>query len=263
MRKFWNLFFPNKIQQLKSKNQEQEYLAQVDRTKIPQHVAIIMDGNGRWAKKRGLPRTAGHRYGVEALRKIIEAGVELKMSVLTVYAFSTENWKRPKDEVSILMNLIVEYLQKEINELHQQNIKLRAIGFIKDLPREAQAELKRSEKITRMNTGLNLNVALNYGGRMEILEAARFMGREIELGKLKSADLTEELFDSCLFTAGQPDPDLLIRPSGEYRISNFLLWQLAYAELYYTEVLWPDFNKTEFYRAIIDFQKRDRRYGGV
>lgn len=263
MRKFWNLFFPNKIEQINSKNQEQEFLARVDRTRTPKHVAIIMDGNGRWAKKRGLPRTAGHKYGVEALRKIIEACVELKISVLTVYAFSTENWKRPKEEVSILMNLIVEYLQKEIDELHQQNIKLRAIGFIKDLPQDAQDELKRAEKITNMNTGLNLNVALNYGGRMEILEAARVMGRKIELGKLKSADLTEELFDSCLFTAGQPDPDLLIRPSGEYRISNFLLWQLAYAELYYTEVLWPDFNKTEFYRAILDYQKRDRRYGGV
>jgi len=260
--KFWSLLFPNKTQQ-KQINQEQEFLAQVDRTKIPQHLAIIMDGNGRWAKKRGLPRTAGHRYGVEALRKVIEACVEIKIPVLTVYAFSTENWKRPKEEVSVLMNLIVEYLQKEINELHKQNIKVRPIGFIKELPQDAQEELIKAQKTTSHNTGLNLNVALNYGGRMEILEAARTIGKKIELGKLKSNDLTEELFSSCLFTAGQPDPDLLIRPSGEYRISNFLLWQLAYAELYYTDILWPDFNKKEFYRAIIDFQKRDRRYGGV
>lgn len=262
MGKFWTLFFSNKNQK-KQKNQEQEFLAQVDRTRIPQHLAIIMDGNGRWAKKRGLPRTAGHRYGVEALRKVIEACVELKIPVLTVYAFSTENWKRPKEEVSVLMNLIVEYLQKEINELNKQNIKIRAIGFIKELPTDAREELNRAQRTTSRNTGLNLNVALNYGGRMEILEAARTIGKKIELGELKSGDLTEELFSSCLFTAGQPDPDLLIRPSGEYRISNFLLWQLAYAELYYTDIYWPDFNKSEFYRAIIDFQQRNRRYGGV
>ncbi|MEL7566358.1 MAG: isoprenyl transferase [Dehalobacterium sp.] len=262
MRKFWNILFPNKIEKNQI-NQEQKFLAQIDRTRMPQHLAIIMDGNGRWAKRRGLPRTVGHRYGVEALRKVIEACVELKIPVLTVYAFSTENWKRPKEEVSVLMNLIVEYLQKEINELHQQNIKLRPIGFIKELPKDAQEELIKAQTTTSHNTGLNLNVALNYGGRMEILEAARTIGKKIESGKLKSSDLTEELFSSCLFTAGQPDPDLLIRPSGEYRISNFLLWQLAYAELYYTDIFWPDFNKSEFYRAIIDFQKRDRRYGGV
>lgn len=259
MRKFWTLFSFNR----KLKNREREFFAQVDRTKMPQHVAIIMDGNGRWAQKRGLPRTAGHRYGVEALRKVIEASVELKLPVLTVYAFSTENWKRPKAEVNVLMNLIVEYLRNEMEELHQQNIRFRPIGSIKELPREAQEELSKSEKTTRDNTGLQLNVALNYGGRMEILEATRTIGKKIERGELKSSQLTEDLFSSCLFTAGQPDPDLLIRPSGEFRISNFLLWQLAYAELYYTDIYWPDFNKIEFCRAILDFQKRNRRYGGV
>mgnify|MGYP000948055168 CR=1 FL=1 len=259
MRKFWSFLFPGR----KQKDLEKKILAQVDRTKIPQHVAIIMDGNGRWAQKRGLPRTAGHRYGVEALRKIIEAAVELKIPVLTVYAFSTENWKRPKEEVNVLMNLIVEYLQKELNELHRQNIKIRTIGSIKEIPWEAREELSRAEKTTAGNTGLQLNVALNYGGRMEILEAARTMAKKVERGEVKSEDITEEKFSACLFTAGQPDPDLLIRPSGEFRISNFLLWQLAYAELYFTDIYWPDFNKTEFYRAILNYQGRNRRFGGV
>ena len=259
MRKFWTNIFQNNKQQ----DQERKSLAQVDRTKMPQHMAIIMDGNGRWAKKRGLPRTAGHRYGVEALRKVIEASVELKLPILTVYAFSTENWKRPKEEVNVLMNLIVEYLQKEIDELHRQNIKIRTIGSIKELPLEAREELAQAEKRTAQNTGLLLNVALNYGGRMEILEAARAVARGVESGALKSSDVTEELFASYFYTAGQPDPDLLIRPSGEFRISNFLLWQLAYAELYFTDIYWPDFNKAEFYRAILNYQGRNRRYGGV
>ncbi|HHT63887.1 MAG: isoprenyl transferase [Bacillota bacterium] len=259
MRKFWTGVFQNR----KRKVLEQKLLAQVDRTKLPRHLAIIMDGNGRWAQKRGLPRTAGHRYGVEALRKVIEASVELGIPVLTVYAFSTENWKRPKEEVSVLMDLIVEYLQKELDELHQQNIKIRTIGSIKELPFNAREELAKAEKTTAQNSGLKLNVALNYGGRMEILEAARTVARQVETGVLQSSEITEELFSSYLFTAGQPDPDLLIRPSGEYRISNFLLWQLAYAELYFTDIYWPDFSKEEFYRAILDFQGRNRRYGGV
>ncbi|MGI6686616.1 MAG: isoprenyl transferase [Bacillota bacterium] len=259
MRKFLTYIFQNKKQQ----NLEKKLLAQVDRTKIPQHLAIIMDGNGRWAKKRGLPRTAGHRYGVEALRKVIEASVELKIPVLTVYAFSTENWKRPKEEVSVLMNLIVEYLQKELDELHRQNIKIRTIGSINELPTEARVELSKAEKTTAQNSGLQLNVALNYGGRMEIVEAAKAFAEDVKIGALKSSDITEKLFSSYFFTAGQPDPDLLIRPSGEYRISNFLLWQLAYAELYFTSIYWPDFNKVEFYRAILSYQGRNRRYGGV
>lgn len=230
---------------------------------MPRHVAIIMDGNGRWAKKRGLPRAAGHRSGAEALRGVVKACGDLGIPYLTVYAFSTENWKRPKEEVSVLMDLIVEYLQKELDELHQQNIKIRTIGSIKELPFNAREELAKAEKTTAQNSGLKLNVALNYGGRMEILEAARTVARQVETGVLQSSEITEELFSSYLFTAGQPDPDLLIRPSGEYRISNFLLWQLAYAELYFTDIYWPDFSKEEFYRAILDFQGRNRRYGGV
>ncbi|MCR6544702.1 isoprenyl transferase [Dehalobacterium formicoaceticum] len=259
MGRFWTLFFGK----FKGHKEEGDLLAQIDRTKIPQHVAIIMDGNGRWAKKRGLLRTVGHRYGVEALRQVIEAAVELKLPVMSVYAFSTENWKRPKDEVSVLMNLIVEYLQKEIKELHRQQVKIRPIGFIEDLPPAAQRELNHAQNVTAGNTGLQLNVALNYGGRLEIVHAARTLGAKIASGELKSEAVTEELFASFLFTAGQPDPDLLIRPSGEFRISNFLLWQLAYAEFYFSDINWPDFGKEEFYRAILDFQTRERRYGGI
>ncbi|MGI6678533.1 MAG: isoprenyl transferase [Dehalobacterium sp.] len=276
MGKFWTLFFSkfkqhqkqqqfkkNQSQNEKSRESEEELLAQVDRTKLPQHVAIIMDGNGRWAQKRGLPRTVGHRYGVEALRKVIEAAVELELPILSVYAFSTENWKRPKDEVSVLMSLIVEYLQKELAELHRQNVQIRPIGFLEDLPPHAQSELNYALNVTARNTGLQLNVALNYGGRMEIVRAARILGDRIAAGDVLSEAVTEELFASYLFTAGQPDPDLLIRPSGELRISNFLLWQLAYAEFYFSDINWPDFGKKEFYHAMIDFQQRERRYGGI
>lgn len=259
MWRFLRGIFPGKNQH----NQARTILAQIDRNKIPAHVAIIMDGNGRWAKKRGLPRTVGHRYGVEALRQVIEASVDLKVSVLTVYAFSTENWKRPKEEVNILMGLIVEYLQKEISEMHRQNIKINTIGHIEELPVAAQRELAKAVNLTKGNTGLKLNLALNYGGRMEILAAAKSLAQDIEKGTIRNHEITEELFSAYFFTAGQPDPDLLIRPSGELRISNFLLWQLAYAEMYFTDTYWPDFNKAEYYRALLAYQNRDRRYGGV
>jgi undecaprenyl diphosphate synthase len=189
--------------------------------------------------------------------------VELELPILSVYAFSTENWKRPKDEVSVLMSLIVEYLQKELAELHRQNVQIRPIGFLEDLPPHAQSELNYALNVTARNTGLQLNVALNYGGRMEIVRAARILGDRIAAGDVLSEAVTEELFASYLFTAGQPDPDLLIRPSGELRISNFLLWQLAYAEFYFSDINWPDFGKKEFYHAMIDFQQRERRYGGI
>ncbi|MDD4752482.1 MAG: isoprenyl transferase [Desulfitobacteriaceae bacterium] len=247
----------------KDKEDEPELLKQIDRTKLPQHVAIIMDGNGRWAQSKGLPRSAGHRAGVETLRNIIEACVELEIKVLTVYAFSTENWKRPEAEVRILMNLIVEYLRKELDEMHRQNISIRPIGNLGPLPEEAKKELFRARETTRNNTGLIFNVALNYGGRKEIVEAAKAIGAKIEAKKMRADDITEDIFAGHLFTAGQPDPDLLIRPSGELRISNYLLWQLAYAEFYYTGVYWPDFNKAELLKAIADFQKRSRRYGGL
>lgn len=231
--------------------------------KLPCHLAIIMDGNGRWAQSKGLPRSAGHRAGVDALRRAIAACVELDIKVLTVYAFSTENWRRPQGEISILMNLIVEYLRREIGEMHRQSIYVHAIGDLAPLPEDARQELLRAEKITRNNTGLILNVAVNYGGRSEIVQAARSIGEEIAAGKLKTEEITEELFASHLYTSGQPDPDLLIRPSGEQRISNFLLWQLAYAEFYYTDMYWPDFNKHELEKAIAFYQTRQRRYGGL
>jgi undecaprenyl diphosphate synthase len=248
---------------LKHQENEPELLQQIDLTKLPRHVAIIMDGNGRWAQKRGLPRSAGHRAGVETLRTVIEACVELKIKILTVYAFSTENWKRPKEEISILMSLIVEYLRKELAEMHRQNISIRPIGDLSPLPEEARNELARARETTQNNTGLIFNVALNYGGRKEIVRAAKAIGEKIEAKKMRAADITEDIFAQHLFTAGQPDPDLLIRPSGELRISNYLLWQLAYAEFYYTKIFWPDFNKNELLKAIADFQKRSRRSGGL
>lgn len=247
----------------KTSETEQILLSQIDLTKLPQHLAIIMDGNGRWAKKRGLPRSAGHRAGVDTLRKVIEMCVELKIQVLTVYAFSTENWKRPQDEVSILMNLIVEYLRRELDEMHKQNIRIRPIGDISALPGEARDEMNRAMEATKKNSGLQFNVALNYGGRREIVEAARAIARKVVENKISPEEITEKVFADHLFTAGQPEPDLLIRPSGELRISNFLLWQLAYAEFYYTNIYWPDFNKSELLKAILDFQKRNRRYGGI
>jgi len=259
MRKFKTLF----SRFFAGKDAEQQMLQRIDRTKLPRHLAIIMDGNGRWAQKRGLPRSAGHRAGVEALRKVIEACVELKVPVLTVYAFSTENWKRPKAEVNVLMTLMVEYLRKEINELCAQNIRIRPMGYIDGLPEEAKNELKKAAQLTRGNKGLNLNVALNYGGRMEIVEAAKTAAQKVLDREVTVGEINEDVFASFLFTAGQPDPDLLIRPSGERRISNFLLWQLAYAEFYYTNIFWPDFNKFELLKAITEFQQRNRRYGGI
>lgn len=247
----------------RDKDLEQKLLNQLDRTNLPRHVAIIMDGNGRWAQKRGLPRTTGHKYGVEALRKIIKACVEYKIHLLTVYAFSTENWKRPKSEVSILMSLIVEYLRKELNELHRENVCIRPMGNIQDLPEEPRKELMKAAELTRENTTLIFNVALNYGGRREIVDAVREVAEKVKAKEIEPFEITEETLSSHLYTAGQPDPDLLIRPSGELRISNFLLWQLAYAEFYYTGVYWPDFNKLEFLKALVEFQKRNRRYGGI
>lgn len=259
MRKFWTSFsrFPGHTEK------EQELSQKIDYDNLPQHIAIIMDGNGRWAQKRGLPRTAGHKYGVEALRKVLEACVELKIKILTIYAFSTENWKRPRVEVDTLMNLLSEYLRKEIKQIHAQNIRIRSIGNIEVLPETARKELENSESLTINNSGLILNIALNYGGRMEIVDAVKAIGARIKNKELAPAEITEEVFANHLYTAGQPDPDILIRPSGELRISNFLLWQLAYTELWYTDICWPDFNKNELLKAIYDFQNRNRRYGGL
>ena len=245
------------------KQNKADSLDQVARDRLPRHIAIIMDGNGRWAQKRALPRSMGHRAGVEALRKIVKACSELGIEVLTVYAFSTENWRRPKDEVGVLMKLLTEYLKKELYELHQNNVVIRAIGKINDLPREAQHELEHAMQSTLNNTGLILNLALNYGGRSEIIDAVRKLSKDVLSGKQRIEEIDEERFSKELFTSGLPDPDLLIRTSGEMRLSNFLLWQLAYTEIVVVDELWPDFGQKALFEAIKLYQKRDRRFGGI
>ncbi|WP_139024252.1 isoprenyl transferase [Desulfosporosinus sp. OT] len=245
------------------KQNNAESLNQVARDRLPRHIAIIMDGNGRWAQKRALPRSMGHRAGVEALRKIVKTCSKLEIEVLTVYAFSTENWRRPKDEVGVLMKLLTEYLKKELAELHQNNVVIRAIGKINDLPREAQHELEHAMEKTQNNTGLILNLALNYGGRSEILDAVKKLSKDVISGKQRIEEIDEERFSKALFTSGLPDPDLLIRTSGEMRLSNFLLWQLAYTEIVVVEELWPDFGQKALLDAIEVYQKRDRRFGGI
>jgi len=231
--------------------------------RIPSHVAIIMDGNGRWAKERGLPRIAGHRAGAEAVRRVVRAAGEFGIKVLTLYAFSTENWKRPRAEVEALMNLLRTYLRRELDELNRNNVRLQSIGRTEELPRMVQEELARAEEATKDNTGLILNLALNYGGRVEILDAVRALVKDATEGKVKVEDIDEELFGSYLYTRGLPDPDLLIRTSGEMRVSNFLLWQISYAELYFTPVYWPDFTREHLLEAILDYAKRERRFGTI
>jgi undecaprenyl diphosphate synthase len=230
---------------------------------IPRHVAIIMDGNGRWAKKRKLPRVAGHKEGVESVRYIVESCAYLGIEALTLYTFSTENWKRPKDEVSTLMRLIVKSLQTETDELNKNNVKLTTIGNLNSLPDLVQKELHQACEKTENNTKLTLNLALSYGGRWELLEAVKTIIRQFDDGKVSIDDIDEKMFSQFLTTKDLPDPDLMIRSGGEYRISNFLLWQLAYAEFYVTDTLWPDFRTSEFAKAINNFQQRERRFGLV
>ena len=227
--------------------------------RIPRHVAIIMDGNGRWAAQRHLPRVEGHRAGIDAVRDTVETSARLGLDVLTLYAFSVENWKRPKTEVSVLMSLLRRYLRLELDTLLENNIRFTAIGRPNELPENVYHELLQAEAKTSRNSGMRFNIALNYGGRAEIVDAAR---RAIESG-VSPSSLDEARFSEFLYTAGQPDPDLLIRTSGEMRVSNFLLWQIAYAEIWVTDVLWPDFRRRHLLQAIADFQKRERRYGGI
>jgi undecaprenyl diphosphate synthase len=230
---------------------------------LPNHVAVIMDGNGRWATQRGLPRVAGHRAGVKSVRAIVEAAGELGIEVLTLYTFSKENWQRPVNEVSTLMKLLASTLRKEINELHQKNVQIRTIGDLDDLPQFAYEQVVEGIEKTRHNTGLILNLALSYGGRSEIMKAVREIAEKVRDGELYLGDVDEEIFSDFLYSKNLPDPDLLIRTSGEQRISNFLLWQLAYAEIYLTPTLWPDFGKKEFYDALVWYMKRERRFGRV
>ena len=229
----------------------------------PAHVAIIMDGNGRWAKARGLPRTAGHRRGAEAVRRAVNCAVELGIGYLTLFGFSSENWKRPATEVDDLMGLMRRYLESDIEELHQNGIRLRVIGERGRLPRDIVKLIDDSESRTRGNRRLNLTVAISYGGRQEILSAARRLAEAVAAGSLDPAAIDEAHFAAQLATAGMPDPDLVIRTSGEQRISNFLLWQSAYSELVFIDKLWPDFSKDDFTHAISEFQQRDRRYGAA
>ncbi|MCF6223299.1 MAG: isoprenyl transferase [Flavobacteriaceae bacterium] len=228
---------------------------------LPKHVAIIMDGNGRWAKKQGFKRVLGHRKGVEAVRQALEAATELGIKTLTLFAFSTENWNRPKYEIDTLMNLLVSSLKKELPTFQKNNVKLQTIGNINMLPKKAQKELSESIESTKNNTKITLNLALNYGAREEIVSAVRSISKKIVNNEFKIEEIDENTINSHLYTFNLPDVDFLIRTSGEKRISNFLLWQIAYAELYFTDVFWPDFNKEEFYEAILNYQSRERRFG--
>ena len=246
-----------------SDRQEASLLADLDVTRLPQHIAVIMDGNGRWAQKRHLPRVAGHRAGVQSARTVIETCARLKIPALTLYAFSMENWRRPKAEIDFLMRLLREYLRKELPVIQRNNIRLLVIGRTDQLPDAVRADVERAMVQTAGNSGMKLAVALNYGGRAELVDAFNRILDGVRHNGLANARVDEEMIAQHLYTAGLPDPDLLIRTSGEMRVSNFLLWQIAYAEIYVTETLWPDFTRAQLYEALLDFQKRERRYGGL
>lgn len=235
--------------------------SKVEKEKVPAHVAVIMDGNGRWAKQRGMMRVLGHRNAIKAVRDTVEAAAEIGVKHLTMYAFSTENWNRPKAEVDALMDLLVSTIEGETPTLNQNGIKLHAIGDVDSLPTKTRKELLKAIENTAHNTHMTLHLALSYSGRSEIMRAMKNMLFDLQSNKLDRATLNDDVFASYLYTAGIPDPGLLIRTSGEHRISNFLLWQLAYTEFYFTEKLWPDFRKADFFEAIIDFQQRERRFG--
>jgi undecaprenyl diphosphate synthase len=233
----------------------------IDQNRLPRHIAIIMDGNGRWAKQKNLSRISGHMKGVDAVKEVVTACRELGIKVLTLYAFSIENWKRPAEEVTALMKLLRDYLIKESEEMIQNNIRLNAIGRLEDLPPDVQNVLKETMKKTEKCDGMTLNLALSYGGRSEILHAIQEILSDFQKGRIQSEEMNIQRFSQYLWTKGLPDPDLLIRTSGELRVSNFLLWQIAYTELYVTETLWPDFDRRELLKAIADYQSRERRFG--
>ena len=235
--------------------------ADLETSNIPTHVAIIMDGNGRWAEQRGMPRTLGHKAGVQIVRKTIETAQALNIRILTLYAFSTENWKRPPFEVQALMSLLKSYLESELETLCKNNVILRCVGQQERFSKDIQKVLQRAIAETASNTGIILNLALSYGGRSEILRAARILAQRCIDGRLRPDDISEELFSNALYTAGQPDPDLIIRTGGDSRLSNFLLWQASYSEIYITDTLWPDFNRECFVAALRDYQSRQRRFG--
>ena len=237
--------------------------AMLNPARLPRHVAVIMDGNGRWAVKRGLPRSVGHRAGVKSLREVVRLAGELGIGALSAYAFSTENWRRPPEEVSFLMELFVEYAERELADLQRNEVRVKVIGRREGLPERVREAIALLERETLKGERLTLNLAVNYGARWEIVDAVRAIARKVKEGKLQPEEIDEEVFGSHLYTAGLPDPDLLIRPAGEMRVSNFLLWQLAYTEFYVTPVLWPDFGRVEFLQALVSFQRRERRFGGL
>jgi undecaprenyl diphosphate synthase len=234
---------------------------QIKQDRIPQHIAVIMDGNGRWAKQKGLARVFGHKNAVKAVREITEASAELGVKYLTLYAFSTENWNRPKEEVYALMQLLIRTIRGETETLQKNNIKLGAIGNLDRLPKDCINELEQSMELTKNNTGMTLILALSYSGRWEIMNAIKTLAKDVSEGKLNPDDIDDTIFNQYLNTGSIPDPELIIRTSGEMRISNFLLWQLAYSELFFTDILWPDFRKEHLYEALLDYQSRERRFG--
>lgn len=238
-------------------------LDQIDRSNTPRHIAIIMDGNGRWAQQQGEERLFGHNFGVEAVREALKGAQELGVEYLTLYAFSTENWSRPKEEVDGLMDLLVRTIGKEVDELHESNVVIRTIGHTSGLPESCQVELHDAYERTKSNTGVNLVLALNYSAKWEMVEAVKQIATEVKEGKRDVESIDNDLIAEKLSTKGMPDPELLIRTSGEHRVSNFLLWQIAYAEFHFTEVLWPDFKKDDLYKAVLDYQGRERRFGLV
>lgn len=238
-------------------------LEKIDTKKLPKHIAIIMDGNGRWAKKRGLPRVMGHKAGMDAIKKTVRACSDLGINILTIYAFSTENWKRPQDEVGFLMNLLVEYMRKEIKELNENRVRVKILGEVDVLPEQTRQEINEAVRLTESNDGLQFNIALNYGGRAEIVNACRKAAEDMARGVIDKTDLDEAVFRNYLYTGNDADPDIIIRTSGEQRLSNFLLWQGAYSELMFVDRLWPDFDENDLYAAVIEYQGRDRRFGAL
>jgi len=242
--------------------EEAGLLGRLDKGRLPKHVAVIMDGNGRWARMRKLPRVAGHRAGIDSVRDIVEASAGLGLEVLTLYAFSVENWKRPRREVRTLMSLLKEYVRKELRTVHKNNIRFQAIGRIDELDESVRQELRRAMRLTAGNTGMLLNVALNYSGRTELVDTFNRLIQEVKPNG-HTPPVDEALVSRFLYTSGIPDPDLLIRTSGEMRLSNFLLWQIAYSEIYITPTLWPDFRRKHLFEAILEYQQRNRRYGGI
>ncbi|MFS0782268.1 isoprenyl transferase [Bacillus sp. 1P06AnD] len=259
MKGIWKRWFKKNA----SANIESDSIEQIKKAGVPRHVAIIMDGNGRWAKKRALPRIAGHHEGIKVVQRMTRFANTLGVEFLTLYAFSTENWKRPVSEVDYLMKAPIEFLNKYLPELIEENVQVKIMGDVDSLPANTKAAVQKAMDDTSHNTGLVLNLAFNYGGRAEILQAVRQIAMDSREGNISAEELNEDLFSSHLMTKGLPDPDLLIRTSGEIRLSNFMLWQLAYSEFWFTHVLWPDFSEKDFLEAIKEYQRRSRRYGGL